>query len=100
MTFNRLMNRLIGQRTDTSFFFDDIIIFHNDWNSHVQALYEIFNIFKSHRLTVKPSKTEIAFPEIQFLGHTVGNGLLKPISENVGKIYPFKYLKPRNMLEV
>ena len=95
MTFNRLMNRLIGQRTDTSFFFDDIIIFHNDWNSHVQALYEIFNIFKSHRLTVKPSKTEIAFPEIQFLGHTVGNGLLKPISENVGKILSIQIPKTK-----
>ena len=95
MTFNRLMNRLIGQRTDTSFFFDDVIIFHCDWNLHVQALREIFNIFRDNNLTVKPSKTEIAFSEIQFLGHTVGKGLLKPISENVDKILSIQVPKSK-----
>ena len=98
MTFNRLMNRLIGQRTDTSFFFDDIIVFHSDWNSHVQALHEIFNNFKNNSLTVKPSKTEIAFPEIQFLGHTIGKGLLKPISENIGKILSIQIPKTKKQV--
>ena len=98
MTFNRLMNRLIGQRTDTSFFFDDVIIFHNDWNSHVEALHEIFTIFRNNSLTVKPSKTEIAFPEIQFLGHTIGKGLIKPISENIGKILSIQVPKTKKQV--
>ncbi|NQZ62984.1 reverse transcriptase domain-containing protein [Crocosphaera sp.] len=95
MTFNRLMNRLIGQRTDTSFFFDDVIVFHCDWNLHVQALHEIFSIFRNNNLTVKPSKTEVAFPEIQFLGHIIGKGLLKPNSENIGKILSIQVPKSK-----
>ena len=34
---------------------------------------------------MKPSKTEIGFPSIVFLGHEVGNGLLKPTQDNIKK---------------
>ena len=86
MTFNRLMNRLLGHRSDVVFFFDDVTIFHCNWDEHITALYEVFDIFRSNNLTIKPSKTEIAFHEIQFLGHMIGGGVLKPMSDNVGKI--------------
>ena len=70
-------------------------MFHCDWNLHVQALHEIFSIFRNNNLTVKPSKTEVAFPEIQFLGHTIGKGLLKPNSENIGKILAIQVPKSK-----
>ena len=85
-TFNKLMSKLLSHRQDCLFFFDDVIIFHIHWISHLQALHDIFDIFYVNGLTIRPSKTEIAFHSISFLGHVVGTGTIKPISDNVYKI--------------
>ena len=98
MTFNRLMNRLLGHRSDVVFFFDDVTIFHCDWDEHIKALHEVFEIFRSNNLTIKPSKTEIAFHEIQFLGHMIGGGVLRPMSDNVGKILSIKIPKTKKQV--
>ena len=98
MTFNRMMNRLLGQREDVVFFFDDVTIFHEQWDNHLAALKVVFEIFLLNNLRVKPSKTEIGFPEIQFLGHRVGRGLLKPIEENVGKILSLQVPKTKKQV--
>ena len=55
-------------------------------------------IFKTNKLTVKPSKTEVAFPVIQFLGHSIGNGVLRPSSENVGKILSIQVPKTKKQV--
>ena len=47
---------------------------------------------------MKPSKTEIAFPEIQFLGHNIGRGLIRPISENIGKILSIQVPKTKKQV--
>ena len=52
----------------------------------MQALHDIFDIFYVNGLTIRPSKTEIAFHSISFLGHVVGTGTIKPVSDNVYKI--------------
>ena len=98
MTFNRMMNRLLGQREDVVFFFDDVTIFHEQWDNHLAALKIVFEIFLLNNLRVKPSKTEIGFPEIQFLGHRVGRGLMKPIEENVGKILSLQVPKTKKQV--
>ena len=78
MTYNRMMNRLIGHREDAVFFFDDVTIFHINWDDHLLALYEIFKIFQDNNLRIKPSKTAIGYHEIDFLGHKIVSGLLNP----------------------
>ena len=37
-------------------------------------------------LTAKPSKCYIGFKSLKFLGHTVGDGMMKPHPENVSKV--------------
>ena len=86
MTFNRMMNRLIGNREDCVFFFDDVTVFHIDWDEHIRSLDQIFEIFSNGNLRVKPSKTAMGFQEIEFLGHTVGRGIISPLQSNVDKI--------------
>ena len=68
MTFNRMMSRLIGNIKGTVYFFDDVNIFHNNWNEHLITLKKVFKIIRENNLRVKPSKTYIGFPEITFLG--------------------------------
>ena len=98
MTFNRMMNRLIGHIEGTVFFFDDVNIFHNDWNDHISTLKKVFEIFKVNNLRVKPSKTYIGFPEITFLGHIVGKGLLKPLDDNIEKILSLQVPKTKKQV--
>ena len=64
MTFNRMMNKLLGQREDVVFFFDDVTIFHEQWDNHVDAVKVVFEIFLVNNLRIKPSKIEIGFSEI------------------------------------
>ena len=86
MTFNRMMNRLIGNREDSVFFFDDVTIFHIDWEEHVKFLHDIFQIFTDNNLKEKPSKTSIGFQEVDFLVHIVGGSYLKQLQDNNDEI--------------
>ena len=85
-TFHKLMYKLLHHRLDCLYFFDDVVIFHNNINDHVEALDEILNIFSINGLTIRPTKTEIAYNTVPFLGFLVGQGNLQPIDENVNKI--------------
>ena len=58
----------------------------------------MFEFFKLNNLRVKPSKTYIGFPEITFLGHVVGKGLLKPLDENVDKIISLQVPKTKKQV--
>ena len=89
-TFHKLMSKLLGHRHDCIYFFDDVVLFHNNIIDHVKALDEIFNIFYEHGLTIRPSKTDIAFATVQFLGFIVGQGKLLPNNDNIKKILNIK----------
>ena len=97
-TFNRMMEKLLGHRTDVVFYFDDITIFHDDWESHLLAVREILQIFRSNSLRARPKKSVIGYPAITLLGHYVGGGLLKPMPENVEKIINIKVPKSKTQV--
>ena len=89
-TFNRMMFSLLGHRSDVVFFFDDVTVFHKKFEDHIIAVREVLQIFRNANLKVKPNKTEMGFTEIQFLGHLVGGGRLKPSDDNTKKIIELK----------
>ena len=85
-TFNGLMFKLLGDRHDAVFFFDDIIAFAFWWEDHIQSLREILTVLRTNCLTANPPKCEFGFPSIVFVGHEVGNGMQSPVSDIVDKI--------------
>lgn len=97
-TFNKMMKRLFGHRKDAVFFFDDLTIFHDNWEDHIRALREILQIFRENNLTGRPKKTEVGFTDVPLLGHHVGNGFLKPSEENVKKFLKIEI--PKNKKQV
>ena len=97
-TFNRLMAKLLGHRHDTVFFFDDVLIFTDMWEEHVQAVSEILTIFRDSNLKIRPKKTDLGSFSVVFLGHEVGKGLLKPMSENITKIINIKVPKTKKQV--
>ena len=83
-TFQRLVDEVL--RDCNSFcrqYIDDVAIFSNSWQEHLEHLDTVLTKIHEAGLTVKPSKCKFAHQQVTYLGHTVGNGQIKP---NVDKI--------------
>ena len=85
-TFARLMKMLQLDDHNTVHYFDNILIATKDWESHMSAVKEVFTKLRDFGLTARPSKVEAGFTELEFLGHTISEGEMKPTNEKVTKI--------------
>ena len=97
-TFNKMMQSLFGDIDGSTFFFDDLTVFHEEWDTHIATLRLIFGIFRKNNLKGRPKKTEAGFTDVPLLGHHVGDGFLSPAAENVKKF--LKIAKPKNKKQV
>jgi len=48
---------------------DDILVYSNDWDSHIQQLELALKNLHENRILCSPMKTEIGFAEVEYLGH-------------------------------
>ena len=67
-------------------YIDDILIHTQTWEEHIAALNEVFRRLRKANLTARPSKCFIGFNEVEFLGHMVGKGIMKPKQDKVKSI--------------
>uniref|UniRef100_A0A803KCS2 Gypsy retrotransposon integrase-like protein 1 n=1 Tax=Xenopus tropicalis TaxID=8364 RepID=A0A803KCS2_XENTR len=78
-TFQRLVNRLLeGMQDFAQAYLDDIAVFSQTWEEHLQHLQRVFAQIQDAGLTLKPEKCHLAMAEVQYLGHRVGGGQLRP----------------------
>lgn len=70
--FSRLMRKLLQDMNDVDNFIDDIMVFTDTWEQHLDVLRELFARLRKAGLTVRPSKCFIAYPELDCLGHVIG----------------------------
>ena len=77
-TFQRAMNKVLGHLKFVASYFDDVLIFSETWNDHLEHIRETLETLRKANLTAKPSKCHIGFRTINFLGHIVGKGNIKP----------------------
>lgn len=72
-TFQSLMNGIFqfAMRKFVLIFFDDILIYSADWESHLQHLEIVLITLNKHQLFAKFSKCEFGMIQIEYLGHTV-----------------------------
>ena len=76
--FQRLLeNTLIGLIGEIALIYiDDIIIFSNDFNSHVTRLATIFERLRGANLKLSPKKMHLFKQKVAFLGHHINtNGI-------------------------
>ena len=85
-TFARMMNMLDFDRFKAVHFFDDILVASESWEEHWRSLDGVFSLLKSHGLTVRPSKVELGLDTIEFLGHRVGQGVMRPVVSKVSRM--------------
>ena len=92
-TFVRVMRQVLAGIPNIRIYVDDIMIYTKDWKTHLDILKQVLDRLRKYGLTAKPSKAKIGFPQIQFVGFTIGNGEKRPIDNKVEAIV--KATKPK-----
>ncbi len=88
-TFQRMINQLVGRIEGCEAYIDDVVIYSNDWKTHLERVHKVLTRFAEANLTVNLAKSEFGHAEIVFLGHAVGNGLVKPLDAKVQSIVEY-----------
>ena len=85
-TFNRVMRRVFNDMTCVGCFVDDIIVYTDSWEEHLQVLHEVFRRLRAAGLTVKPSKCTVGVTEVEFVGHMVGFETIQPRQSKIQEV--------------
>ncbi|KAJ8035392.1 hypothetical protein HOLleu_22614 [Holothuria leucospilota] len=89
MTFKRLVNNLTSDLENCEVYVNDLIVYSNSWDEHVQHVKALFDKLAKANLTVNLVKSEIACAQVIYLGHVVGQGKVRPIKAKVEGIDKF-----------
>jgi len=84
--FCRMMRKLLQGLVGVESYIDDIVVHSPTWEEHVASLDCLFARLKKHGLTVRPSKCSLGFSEIDFLGHRIGCGQIRPQKDKLDSI--------------
>jgi hypothetical protein len=77
--FQSVMNKVLSGLEDYCVvYIDDIVVFSNSWNEHKIHVRNVLKRLAEYCFTVKLAKTLFGLEEIDFVGHTVGNGKMSP----------------------
>lgn len=86
--FSRMMRKLILplQCPSIDNFIDDVLVATATKEEHLKVLKRLFNRMRECKLSARPSKCEIAAQEVEYLGHIVGKGEIRPVDAKMEKI--------------
>ena len=90
-TCQRLVDtRLIrGIEDHAAAYVDDLTVFSMTWEDHLVHLQDMLERFRNAGLTVKPKKCRFGMEETEYLGHVVGNGMVKPCQSKTEAVKQF-----------
>ncbi|KAM4549940.1 uncharacterized protein V3H82_019144 [Fundulus diaphanus] len=98
-TFQRLMDRVLQGCGDCSAaYLDDVVIFSDTWEQHLQHLERVLGKIEQAGLTLNPAKCQWAKEEAQYLGYRLGRGEVRPQVDKVDAIRSCP--RPRTKKEV
>ena len=84
-TFQRLMQNCLGELNLTYclIYLDDVIVFSDTPEQHLQRMRVVFNRLCEHDLKLKPSKCEVFKSKINYLAHHVSQKGVLPSKKNL-----------------
>ena len=88
-TFQRLINRLIADIDGCEAYIDDVIIYSNDWETHIEIMRKFFQQLSEANLTINLVKSEFGCGHVTYLGDIVRQGKVKPITAKIEAICAF-----------
>lgn len=78
-TFQRLVDQVLrGLDSCAAAYIDDIVIFSESWEQHLEHLTEVFERVQRAGLVVNAKKCQIAKQQVSFLGYVAGGGSVRP----------------------
>lgn len=93
---NRILRPFLGRFVVV--YLDDIVVYSDTMDEHLRHLTLIFEVLRRETLYAKPSKCIFAVPCLEFCGHLVGGGTIRPLSSKVAII--IEWPSPTNVHEV
>jgi hypothetical protein len=97
-TFSRVMRVLLRGIKNVDNYIDDILIHTVTWEEHLEKLTEVMKRLRRANLTAKPSKCFVAYGEVEFLGHVVGGGKVRPKSDKIEAVRQAKQPETKTQL--
>lgn len=84
------MRRVLNYYRSVLNYFDDILIYSQTFEEHLTDLTRVLDRLRLHGLTAKPSKTELAYDKLTFLGHKLGGRYIEPDYSSLSEILNIK----------
>lgn len=88
-TFQRMINTIIRDLDYCYGYIDDLIVCSDSWSDHVRHLEGTFEKLSAANLTINLLKSKFCKATVDYLGHTVGQGQVRPLSAKVDAIAKF-----------
>jgi hypothetical protein len=85
-TYGRMARKVLQGLEATDNFVDDVLSFTEEWRRHLDELRQLFERVRQAGLTVKPCKCYFGFPQVEYVGHVVGQGTLATMADKVHRI--------------
>ena len=98
-TFQRMMDTVMrGLQDFTAVYLDDIVIYSETWEMHLQHIRQTLQRLREGNLTAKPSKCQFGMKECIYLGHKIGNGEVKPDQEKISAVISYPLPKTKKQV--
>ena len=81
--FHREVNSIIQGLEGVENFVDDIVVWGETQREHDDRLKQVLDRCRKHNLKLNMEKCKFNQTEVKYLGHIIGNGLIKPDDEKV-----------------
>ena len=96
-TFQRLVNTAISGLDECDAYIDDVIIYNNTFEDHLQSIRNLFDRLSDANLTINLSKSEFCHAVVTFLGYEIGRiTFLCPSKPTLKPFLNFLYQRARN----
>ena len=91
-TFQRMMDKVLGDLIGVCCFvyLDDVIVFSEDDEQHVEHVKKVVACLKSANLKIKLKKCEFAVKKIEYLSHIIQDGRITPNPKKVAHVRDMK----------
>ena len=89
-TFQGMINKIISGLQGCEGYIDDVVVYANSWEDHLDQLRNLFLKLREAQLTVNLAKTKLGCAYVMYLGHQVGQGQVKPLDAKVEAIVNFQ----------
>jgi hypothetical protein len=89
MTFQRLMDSLLGRLPFAFVYLDDILVASPSAAEHQRHLAAVLSVLQDNGLVVNAEKCTFGQPSMEFLGHSIGPAGIRPLPSHVQAIANF-----------